>query len=218
MKNIAYIFVLSVVLSLTSCSDNRTPNYHFMPDMYYEVGYGPYSEGAIFQHGQSARLPVEGTVPRGYVPYEYDNTLEGLNSARAELKNPLPVTQENLDKGRELFGYFCAVCHGDKGDGQGILTQREKFLGIPSYADPGRNITEGSIYHVQMYGINAMGDFVAQTTPDERWQITMHVLNLKAELEGTPKLQPVSGEVNQPLEAENQASEEAETVNDQTEN
>jgi mono/diheme cytochrome c family protein len=211
MKNIAFIFVLTVVFSLTSCSDNRTPNYHFMPDMYYEVGYGPYSEGDIFLHGQSARLPVEGTVPRGYVPYEYDNTLEGLNSARTELKNPLPVTQQNLDKGRELFGYFCAVCHGDKGDGQGILTQREKFLGIPSYADPGRNITEGSIYHVQMYGINAMGDFVAQTTPDERWQIAMHVLNLKAELEGTPKLQPVS-------EEQIQVSEEAETVNDQTDN
>lgn len=211
MKNIAYIFVFSIVFSLTSCSDNRTPNYQFMPNMYEEVGYGPYSEGNIFLHGQSARLPVEGTVPRGYVPYEYENTLEGLTQARTELKNPLPVTQENLDKGRELFGYFCAVCHGGNGDGQGILTQREKFLGIPSYADPGRNITEGSIYHVQMYGINAMGDFVAQTTPEERWQIAMHVLNLKAELEGTPKLQPVS-------EEENQASEEVETVNDQTEN
>lgn len=195
MKNIAYIFVFSVLFSFTSCSDNKTPNYHFMPDMYYEVGYGPYSEGEIFQHGQSARLPVEGTVPRGYVPYEYENTPDGLNLARTSLKNPLPVTQDNLDKGKELFGFFCAVCHGDKGDGQGILAQREKFLGIPSYADPGRTITEGSIYHVQMYGINAMGDFVAQTTHEERWQIAMHVLNLKAELEGTPKLQLVE-EVN----------------------
>lgn len=205
MKNIAYIFVFSVLFSLASCSDNRTPNYQFMPDMYYEVGYGPYSEGAIFLHGQSAGLPAEGTVPRGYVPYEYDNTLEGFSSARTELKNPLPVTQENLDKGRELFGYFCAVCHGDKGDGQGILAQREKFLGIPSYADPGRTITEGSIYHVQMYGINAMGNFTAQTTPEERWQIAMHVLNLKAELEGTPKLQPTASE-----EAEEAVNEQIE--------
>ena len=62
--------------------------------------------------------------------------------------------------------------------------QREKFLGIPSYADPGRNITEGSIYHVQMFGLNAMGSYASQTNELERWQITQHVLNLKAALKG----------------------------------
>ena len=62
--------------------------------------------------------------------------------------------------------------------------QREKFLGIPSYADPGRNITEGSIYHVQMYGLNAMGSYASQTNELERWQITQHVLNLMAALKG----------------------------------
>ena len=192
MKNIVYIFTISIVLSLTSCSDNKSPNYQFMPNMYESVGYEAYSEGAIFTNEQSSKLPAEGSVPRGYTPYEYEDTMEDFARARAELKNPLPVTAENLATGKELFGYFCAVCHGDKGDGQGILMQREKFLGVPSYADPGRVITEGSIYHVQMYGINAMGAFTPQTTPEERWQITMHVLNLKAELEGTPKLVPVS--------------------------
>lgn len=211
MKNIVYIFVLAIALTLNSCSDNRNPNYQFMPNMYQSVGYEAYSEGEVFLNGQSARLPAEGSVPRGYVPYEYENTPDGIAAARTELKNPLPVTQENLDKGKELFGYFCAVCHGDKGDGQGILVQREKFLGVPSYADPGRNITEGSIYHVQMYGLNAMGNFITQTTPEERWQIAMHVLNLKADLEGTPKLQPVSDE-------DIQTSVEEEIISDQTEN
>jgi mono/diheme cytochrome c family protein len=192
MKNVAYIFVFTIVFSLTSCSDNRTPNYQFMPDMYHSVAYEAYSEGELFLNGQSSRLPAEGSVPRGYTPYEYEDSMEGMALARAELKNPLPVTEANLAAGKELFGYFCAVCHGDKGDGQGILMQREKFLGVPSYADPGRVLTEGSIYHVQMYGLNAMGAFTPQTTPEERWQITMHVLNLKAELEGTPKLTPVS--------------------------
>lgn len=192
MKNSAYIIVLSIVISLTSCSDNRSPNYQFMPNMYESAAYEAYSEGELFLNGQSSRLPAEGSVPRGYTPYDYEDSMEGMSRARTELKNPLPVTEENLAAGKELFGYFCAVCHGDKGDGQGILMQREKFLGVPSYADPGRVLTEGSIYHVQMYGINAMGAFTPQTTPHERWQITMHVLNLKAELEGTPKLIPVS--------------------------
>lgn len=192
MKKSAYIFVFLIVLSLTSCSDNKSPNYQFMPNMYESVAYEAYSEGSLFVNEQSAKLPVEGTIPRGHSIYEYENTLEGFADARESLKNPLPVTEENLAAGKELYGYFCAVCHGDKGDGKGILAQREKFLGIPSYADPGRVITEGSIYHVQMYGLNAMGSYTAQTTPEERWQITMHVQNLKAELEGNPKLATIS--------------------------
>ncbi len=196
MKNLYTATALIIVLTLTSCFNERKPNYQFMPDMYHEVGYDAYDYGPIFENGQSSRLPVQGTVPRGYVPYEFEDTFEDRQRATAELKNPLPITEENLLKGKELYGFFCAVCHGDKGDGQGILAQREKFLGIPSYADPGRNITEGSIYHVQMYGLNSMGDFTAQTTHEERWQIAMHVQNLKAELTGGPKLTPVTIEEN----------------------
>lgn len=192
MKNITYIFVFSIAISLVSCADDKSPNYQFMPNMYESVAYEAYSEGELFQDNQSAKIPAEGSIPRGFIPYDYEDTLEGKALATAELKNPLPVTEENLAAGKELYGYFCAVCHGDKGDGKGILAQREKFLGIPSYADPGRVITEGSIYHVQMYGLNAMGSYTAQTTPEERWQITMHVQNLKAELEGNPKLKTIS--------------------------
>jgi len=191
MKKFCHILiVLSVAGSLFSCKNDKKPNFQFMPNMYYPVSYETYGEHEIFPGGQSAMQPVEGTIPRGWAPYEYENTLEGLELARLNNKNPLPVTEENLAEGKKLFGFYCAVCHGDKGDGQGILVQREKFLGVPSYADPGRNITEGGIYHVQMYGLNAMGSFQQQTSEKERWQIAMHVLNLKADLNGTPKLVP----------------------------
>ena len=70
--------------------------------------------------------------------------------------------------------------------------QRKKILGIPSYADPGRLITEGGVYHVMMYGLNSMGSYASQTNQEERWMITQHVMNLKAALEGTPLLEPES--------------------------
>ena len=57
---------------------------------------------------------------------------------------------------------------------------REKFLGIPSYAD--RDITEGSIYHVLMYGINLMGSHASQVDQDERWKISQYVMDLRDEL------------------------------------
>ena len=67
-----------------------------------------------------------------------------------------------------------------KGDGQGILMTREKFLGVPSYAD--REITPGSIYHVLMYGKNAMGSHAGQVNSEERWQIAQHVMELRSKL------------------------------------
>ncbi|MGJ8664936.1 MAG: c-type cytochrome [Patiriisocius sp.] len=192
MKNIVnYSIALIALLGMVSCGSDNKPNYQYMPNMYVPVGYETYGEYGVFENGMEAMLPVEGTVPRGFQIYDYKNTTEELNRAKAELKNPLPVTEENLAAGSQLYTIYCAVCHGDKGDGNGILMQREKILGIPSYAAEGRNITEGGVYHVQMYGLNTMGSYASQTNEMERWQITHHVMNLKAVLEGRPINEPV---------------------------
>ena len=154
--------------------------------MYTSVAVETYSEYEILPNGQAALTPVKGTISRGWMPYEYENTQEGKALATKELKIPLAVNEENLAKGKELFNIYCAICHGNKGDGQGTLVKREKFLGIPSLADKGRNITEGDIYHVMMYGLNSMGSYASQTNEKERWQITMHALDLKSKLNGEP--------------------------------
>ena len=187
-KTINISIVIIASLALVSCFNSNKPNYQYMPNMYEPVSYETYGEYEIFENEMEAKLPAEGSIPRGWQPYDYENTTAGLELARAELKMTLPVTEDNLAKGAQLYTIYCAVCHGDKGDGQGILMQREKFLGIPSYADPGRNITEGGIYHVQMYGLNSMGSYASQTNELERWQITQHVLNLTAALKGEPGL------------------------------
>ena len=90
------------------------------------------------------------------------------------------IDGENLKKGKELYGVYCAVCHGNKGNGQGILMTREKYLGVPSYAD--REITEGSIYHVIFYGRNAMGSHSIYFIFLERWQIIQYVMELRSKL------------------------------------
>jgi len=182
-KSIFFILALSAV----SCMDNSKPNYYFMPVMYESVGYEPYGAYDVFANEQEAKLPVEGTVSRGWRPYEYENNAEGFAAAKAGLENPLPYTEDNLARGRQLYTIYCAVCHGDNGDGKGILVEREKILGIPSYSDAGRAITEGSVYHVQYYGLNAMGSYASQTSIEERWLITHYVMQLKDKLEGNPE-------------------------------
>jgi mono/diheme cytochrome c family protein len=180
MKTSLHLMLVGALfLSFNACSDPSQPNYQYFPNMYESVGYGTYAE-APFADGTAAQLPAEGSVPRGWEPYDYPNTNEGYELAKANLISPLEETPESLTRGKELYDIYCAVCHGSKGDGQGILMKREKFLGIPSYAD--REITEGSIYHVLMYGKNAMGSHAGQVNATERWQIGQYVLKLRAEL------------------------------------
>ncbi len=183
------LFLKSIVLFLfagiiISCNDRESPNYQYFPDMYEPISYETYGEYEVFVDEQEAKLPVEGSVPRGWRPYEYENNREGYINAKENLNNPLPYTEENLAEGKALYTIYCALCHGDQGDGQGILTEREKILGVPSYDDAGRAITQGSTYHVMYYGLNNMGSYASQTNEKERWQIAHYVMNLKDQLEG----------------------------------
>ena len=177
--------VLGGFLVMTSCFNKSQPNYQYMPNMYEPVGYETYQESDAFRNGVEAQVPPEGAIARGWQPYEYPDTNEGYEMAKANLKTPLDSTmsEANLATGKELYTIYCAICHGNKGDGQGHLAKTEKFLGIPAYNDPARAITEGSIYHVVYYGRNTMGSHAAQVNEKERWQIAAYVLKLKADLE-----------------------------------
>ena len=150
--------------------------------MYKSAGYETYGSYDVFPGEQSAMLPAEGTIARGYSLFDYENTNDEYLRAKAELLSPLDSTQINMAKGKELYDIYCGICHGNKGKGQGNLVKREKILGIPSYDDTGRAITEGSIYHVMYYGKNAMGSYANQLNEEERWQVVAYVLKLKEDL------------------------------------
>jgi len=181
MKSLKIIIALAVVAtSLSSCNDKRKPQVQFMPDMYESVPYNV--NGAEGVNGKMVnKLPVAGTVSRnGVVAYDIPDTNDGYEKAKAELKNPLPTTEANLEKGKVLYDIYCASCHGTKGDGNGVLSQRDKFNGIPNYAD--RELTPGNIYHVIMYGKGVMGSHASQLQYNERWQVVQYVEKLRSEL------------------------------------
>jgi mono/diheme cytochrome c family protein len=195
LKTIATAVSISAFTAvLVSCNfDKTTPGYEYMPDMYRGPAYEAYQPSATFEDGLSARKPVAGTIPRGFEVYPYENTNEGYAEAQAALKVPSSFSLNSADEskrekllaeGKELYSIFCTHCHGDKGDGQGILVQREKILGVPSYASEARpDINEGSIYHVIHYGKGIMGSHAGQMTQEERWKVTSYVLELRAALD-----------------------------------
>jgi mono/diheme cytochrome c family protein len=178
------IVVLMVFVSILSCKKDTRPNYQFMPNMYEPVGYETYGESDVFPGGIEAQLPAEGSIPRGdHMPFEIENTNDGYLLAKSTLMSSLDSTQVDSERGKELYTIYCGICHGNKGKGQGTLVKREKILGVPSYDDAGRAITEGSIYHTIYYGKNAMGSYANQLNEEERWQVVDYVLKLKADLE-----------------------------------
>jgi hypothetical protein len=179
MKNIFKItLVLGLMLSLASCHDKASPNYQYMPNMYESVGYETYSEASVFKGGVEAQLLPKGTIKRGFVPYDYPNTTEGYEASKVSLKSPLDtISAKEEEKSKELYTIYCGICHGDAGNGKGWLATQGKYLGIPSYKD--RVITEGSVFHVQTYGLNSMGSYANQLNTHERWLVAKYVMKLK---------------------------------------
>ncbi len=182
MRTLYTIIALAGVSALTtSCFNKEKRNFQYFPNMEESVAYETYSESNAFKGGKEAQLPAEGSIPRGFEPEPYPNTTEGLEQARLNLKSPLDsLSEKDMASAKQLFTIYCAICHGDKGDGKGNLVKREKFLGVPNYAE--RELTDGGIYHVITYGLNSMGSHKNQLTQHERWLVTAYVLKLKSEL------------------------------------
>jgi hypothetical protein len=181
MKRVYKITLLfGMTILVASCHNNLAPNYQYFPNMYKAIGYETYSESDAFKNGKEGQLPASGTIKRGFEVYEYENTTEGYDLAKANLKSPLDSLDRNSGKGKELYEIYCISCHGSSGNGKGVLVEREKFLGVPSYKD--REITEGNVFHVVTYGLNSMGSHANQIDAHERWLVADYVLKLKSQL------------------------------------
>ncbi|MBR9830629.1 cytochrome c [bacterium] len=200
----------SVVLS--SCGDPNSPGLEYMPDMYRSPAIETYVDYE-YPDSMSARLPVENTIPRGYKPYPFANTIEGYEEAGQKLAIPFKVTDEMLVKGGALYASFCQHCHGTKGQGKGSINH-PAYSAVPSYTDEnktrrgGRSMSElapGHIYHTIMYGLNAMGPHAAQLNDEERWLIVAYVQKLQGK--NPEAMKEVAAE-----EIPNETNETAETV------
>jgi mono/diheme cytochrome c family protein len=175
--------VVGLMVFVSACADKNSRNYQYMPDMYESVGYEAYQQVDFLPDGTSAIHPADHTIARGWIPYGIENTMDGKDMARLNL-SPLDSLKRdsNIAVGKGLYTIYCAVCHGDKGDGQGILVKREKFLGVPSFADVARDVTVGTTYHTIYYGLNSMGSYAGQLDTKERWQVAEYVMSLKQDL------------------------------------
>ncbi len=183
MKYLRLLVLFLIPLLLISCNkDKDNPGYDYMgyQDMYYTKYYKAYSPNAVFRDSITNQLPAEGAIARGKMPFpipanSIGERAVGQMQAGAIIMNPLTANEENLAKGKELYGVFCNSCHGPQGKGDGHLYTSKLFPAKPTSLVEAyvQNKKDGEIYFVITKGSisGLMGAHGSQITPEERWMI-----------------------------------------------
>ncbi len=173
------ILILSLttifLITLSAC-ERQTPEREFMPDMYESTSLKAQKEDPYSKDGAAARIPPEGTIPRGFSPYHY--TTADTDKAGRELKNPIMKTKMNVERGQKVFNTYCIVCHGPKGNGEGFV--------VPPFPRPPSLLTDkimkwpdGSIFNVITTGQNNMPSYRTQIKAEDRWAVIGYVRALQ---------------------------------------
>jgi mono/diheme cytochrome c family protein len=181
MRNLVFILIL---VAFTGCDRHRNhPGWDYFPDMFYSTAYETYTENPNFPDEKTMRTPVQGTIPRDHVPFQYTISADSRMKAGAELKNPLPAVDENLSQGKRTYEIFCIGCHGPSGAGDGYLFTSGLYpMKARPVAGPGAaQLRDGEIYHTITLGFGSMGPHGSLVLPDDRWKIVLYIRQLQQE-------------------------------------
>lgn len=208
--NIKLSSIVASALLLAACGkDPKKPGTIYMPDMTYSNAFETYAEsplGSSEGTSMSARKPVKGTIPRGWIPandsirnneaylmgYMAKNHFtadaakwqEEYDLAAKTVKNPHTFTDANLAEGKRLYDINCKVCHGEKGDGNGQIVELPDgndgpyTARPPKYTDRLPQINDGNMFYSVSYGKGQMGGYAYQLSVTERWQVILYIKKL----------------------------------------
>ena len=187
--NIKGLFLILLSVILSGCNRNRNdPGWDYFPDMFYSTAYETFSKNPNFENGMTMRLPVPGTVPRGFAPFNYTIDAASRIKAGNELVNPFLPDSAVLVKGKEVFTTFCIGCHGIRGEGDGNLYVYGLYPVKPRslMSETAIKLRDGEIYHSITLGFGSMGAHGSQIMPDDRWKLVLYLRKLQEESKGLP--------------------------------
>ena len=195
MRYFLLIFVVGV-LAVTGIAGRRGAHSRNTPlqifaDMKRQSKLRPQTPNAFFASGVSSQLPVPGTIAHlpglqvgdQVIPtYQDAPVLTGLETGSTNYvqNNPLPVTAVLLKRGQERFNIYCAPCHGQTGEGNGI-TKKIGAMGVVANLHDKRivELPDGEIYHTITYGKNLMGPYGPNVPVPDRWAIVAYLRTLQ---------------------------------------
>ena len=169
----------------------RKPPLYIFPDMEWQPKLRPQKPSSFFPNGRTSQLPVPGTIARGapirttageVYPYEDSpvNTGRVTGTTNFVENNPLPITAQLLERGRQRFTINCSPCHSQLGDGNGMTKKVNGMLTVANLHD--KRIVElpdGEIFYVITNGRNTMGPYGDSVTTEDRWAIVAYLRALQ---------------------------------------
>jgi len=176
------VIPLLVLVMLVGCyrgQPKKKPPVHLVPDMDSQPRYDSQEYSNFFKDGSTMRLPVAGTVAIGQLNQD-GAYYEGKDERGTFIKhNAMPVNMVMLKRGQERYNVYCAPCHGQVGDGNGIVVKRGYMPPPTFHQDRLRDIEDGYLYDVIKNGIRNMPSYAHQVPVDDRWAITAYVRALQ---------------------------------------
>src|SRR5688500_2167601 len=120
-------------------------------------------------------VPTTGTAVAGYqVSYgPFPATIDSM----AAIPNPVPMSDSSLLNGRKYYQINCAVCHGDRGAGDGSAT-RFGMPGISIVTDMTKGRSDGYIFGMIRNGRGLMPPYNRIEDAD-RWDVVNYIRGLQ---------------------------------------
>jgi mono/diheme cytochrome c family protein len=183
----------------------------FLTDMHFQPRYNAQDRSRFFADGRVMRTPPVGTVAFGGCDYQSDagsprqqpdflqadaSYYQGKRGDVWVERVPLKVDMALLQRGRERYDIYCAICHGATGNGNGITTQYG-LVGVASFHDDlHRIMPDGAFFNVITNGKGRMMPYAAQVSARDRWAIVAYIRALMRSQNAT------SNDVPEPLRGE----------------
>ena len=161
------------------------PRLQIIPDMDQQPRFKAQQANALFADGRAARPPVPGTVPVGHARLD-DHLYRGVAGGTWAESFPFTLTPEVVQRGRERYGIYCAMCHGLSGAGDGIVHARALRLQEGTWTPPSnlhdQVVVERPVEHLFntiTNGIRNMPAYGSQLPERDRWAIVAYVRALQ---------------------------------------
>ncbi|CAN5500516.1 hypothetical protein BH11ARM2_BH11ARM2_32290 [soil metagenome] len=150
-------------------------------DMWRQQKQGPLDESTFFADGQASRPLLPGTIAKGHLRKD-DAFFTGAQNGKWVTELPVPLTEALLRRGQDRFQAYCTPCHGQLGNGQGMIAHRGFNVRRPVgnfHTDRLRKMPIGHFYDVITNGYGAMYSYASRVEPADRWAIASYIRALQ---------------------------------------
>ena len=183
-------FALAAKARYTKSDSTRI---HLIQDMDSQPKYKAQRENPFFADKRAARPAIDGTVAVDDAREDdkFYKGKEGNDWARS-FPSQIALNDATMDRGRQRFGIYCTPCHGQIGQGDGMVAKRADSLAQGTWIPP-TNMTQeylrqmpvGQIFNSISYGIRNMPGYAPQIKTEDRWAIIMYVRALQRSRSGS---------------------------------